>query len=134
MGWTVIADVVDESSEAYRTGYFFGTYVLVPALVLAIVYFYVWVPRWVHRFLRHLDTGDRRRAYLQLQRYGKPLRAKSDRKANQPRVLARVLGLWLLDDLDALRAELDRHTGGTAFRVNVEMFGLLALATARSAD
>ena len=123
---------MDDSStynSAYELGLIFG-YVFWGCILLAIVWYYVWVPRWPYRFLDQLKRGDRRRARMQLQRFGKPLGKQHVRDANQPRVRKRMLGLWLLGDLDELRADLARHRGGPTYTTRVEMLGVLALATA----
>jgi hypothetical protein len=86
---------------------------------------------WQRRFLRLLDRGDRVRARKLLDRRAKQRKQgkKIRRKRNLLLQRARLLGLWMLGELDELRAALARHKGGAAYVANVEMFGLLALAT-----
>ena len=94
------------------------------------LYAVLWKQRWEDRFLREFNRDERQRARIQMDRYAK--RFKRARLGNRkiPHQRGRLMALWLLGELDELRAELSAHNGSASFTANVEMNGVLALAIA----
>lgn len=120
--------------SAERIGEVIGAVIAIGIFVGPIAYFsYIAVvdATWQRKFLRLLDRGDRVRARKLLDRRAKQRKQGTTIRRKRKLLLqrGRLLGLWLLGELDELRAALDRHRGGAAYIANVEMFGLLALAT-----
>jgi len=91
--------------------------------------------RWQKQLVAAVDRGDLAKARALIAKHAPPVKAKGsfpNLKLLPQRT--RVLGLWLIGDLDAVRAELALHTGGPAYLTNVHLFGLLALATEPGTD
>jgi hypothetical protein len=91
--------------------------------------------RWQKKLVAAVDHGDLPKARALIAKHAPPVKAKGsfpNLKLLPQRT--RVLGLWLVGDLDAVRAELALHTGGPAYLTNVHLFGLLALATEPGTD
>jgi hypothetical protein len=91
--------------------------------------------RWQKQLVAAVDKGDLAKARALIAKHAPAVKAKGsfpNLKLLPQRT--RVLGLWLVGDLDAVRAELALHTGGPAYLTNVHLFGLLALATEPGTD
>jgi len=90
---------------------------------------------WQKKLVAAVDRGDQAGARAILYKHAPAVRkGKSVPMAKLLQQRARVLGLWLLGDRGAVEAELALHSGGAAYVTNVELFGLLALATEPGAD
>jgi hypothetical protein len=85
---------------------------------------------WETRFVRAVDAGDRRKARRLLDKNAKLKRPRGLPGYRQMMQRSRFAGMWLLGELDEIRAELAKHEGkgSPSYVANVEMFGVLALA------
>ena len=91
--------------------------------------------QWQKKFVRALEAGDHAGAQRELARRAPAVPAqKSFPLTKLLPQRQRLIGLWLLGDRSQLESELAVHKGGAAYVANVEMFGLLALATMPDTD
>jgi hypothetical protein len=95
-----------------------------------IVGYLAWsLARWQKQFVAAVDTGDLAAARAILAKRAPAVAPSKSFPLSKLLVQrARVIGLWLLGDLDAVRAELAKHGGSAAYVANVQMFGQLCLA------
>jgi hypothetical protein len=96
----------------------------------AVAGYVAWnLARWQKAFVAAVDAGDVATARKILAKRATgvpPSKSFPLNKLLQQR--ARVVGLWLLGDLDAVRAELAMHHGSAAYLANVQMWGQICLA------
>ena len=91
--------------------------------------------QWQKKFVKAVEAGDKAGAHRELSRRAPAVKQqKSFPLAKIIPQRSRVIGLWMLGDLNEVTAELEMHRGGPAYIANVEMFGLLALAISPGVD
>ena len=119
---------------AEAVGFVIGmTIVFGPLIAIGI---WVWASMtWEPRFMRAFERDDRARARRLLDRHAKKKKPRRLPGHRQQMQRSRYVGLWLLGELDAIRAELAEYAGkgSPSYVANVEMFGVLVLA-AEDAD
>lgn len=84
---------------------------------------------WPKKVVAAHDAGDREGARRMIERHAPAHKARTIPVSKLLAQRQRVLGLWFVGDLDAVRAELAAHDGSAAYQLNVVMYGELALAT-----
>jgi hypothetical protein len=116
-------------SSAYEAGYTAGHVIWIGIIALGV--YLAWNnATWETRFVRALDAGNRQKARQLLDRNAKKKKPRSLPGYRQMMQRSRYIGLWLLGELDTIRAEIAGHAGNGSpgYIANVEMFGVLALA------